>query len=248
MNNDVLVTTSWDDGHELDIKLINMLDLYGIKGTFYLSKSTNQLNVKEIKEISARHEVGAHSIGHKRLTELKHADLVYEIEESKKWLEDIIGKKVGMFCYPYGDYNKDVLEIVKQCGFTGARTTQSFVVDKIIEKYLMPVTIQVYPFPVKNIFKSKLNFIFYRNYGYYKNIKEINLPLSSYFSWVNLANNLFEYSKKLQGCFHVWGHSWEIDKCSMWSNLEKLFMHIKQSHDIRFMSNSELLEEISNKY
>ncbi len=246
MKEDVLVTTSWDDGNILDIKLLSLLDLYGIKGTFYLSKSTNQLNVKQIKEISTRHEIGAHSIGHKRLRELEGDDLVYEIEESKKWLEDIIEKQIDMFCYPYGEYNKNVIETVKKCGFIGARVTKSFAVDKNIDAYLMPVTIQVYPFPVKNIFKSKFKSIIYRNYGYFKKIKEMNLSLSSYFSWMNLANNLFEYSKKLDGYFHVWGHSWEIEKCSMWSSLEKLFMHIKKYENVKFVTNSELLEEISN--
>jgi hypothetical protein len=32
----IYVTTSWDDGHKLDMKLAVLLKKYGIKGTFYI--------------------------------------------------------------------------------------------------------------------------------------------------------------------------------------------------------------------
>ena len=33
----IYVTTSWDDGHSLDMKLYNLLEEYGLKGTFYIT-------------------------------------------------------------------------------------------------------------------------------------------------------------------------------------------------------------------
>ena len=33
-----LITTSWDDGNKLDIKVAELLDKYGMKGTFYIAK------------------------------------------------------------------------------------------------------------------------------------------------------------------------------------------------------------------
>ena len=36
MKASALVTTSWDDGHPLDIRLAEMLARYGVLGTFYI--------------------------------------------------------------------------------------------------------------------------------------------------------------------------------------------------------------------
>jgi len=36
----VIVTTSWDDGHLLDLRLAQLLQDAGLKGTFYISRAT----------------------------------------------------------------------------------------------------------------------------------------------------------------------------------------------------------------
>ena len=33
----VIVTTSWDDGHPLDLKVADILSEFGIQGTFYVA-------------------------------------------------------------------------------------------------------------------------------------------------------------------------------------------------------------------
>ncbi len=30
--------------------------------------------------------------------------------------------------------------------------------------------------------------------------------------------------------FHLWGHSWEIEKFDLWDELEKLFKYLKEHH------------------
>lgn len=37
-NKQLIITTSWDDGHPLDLKIAELLDKYGINGTFYSIK------------------------------------------------------------------------------------------------------------------------------------------------------------------------------------------------------------------
>ena len=51
------MTTSWDDGDVLDIKLSQLLDRYGVKGTFYVAKQfrVNRLSEDEIRQLGASH-------------------------------------------------------------------------------------------------------------------------------------------------------------------------------------------------
>jgi peptidoglycan/xylan/chitin deacetylase (PgdA/CDA1 family) len=42
--NKVTVTTSWDDGHILDVKLSELLKKYNLKGTFYIAPKNREFN------------------------------------------------------------------------------------------------------------------------------------------------------------------------------------------------------------
>ncbi|MDR1114145.1 MAG: polysaccharide deacetylase family protein [Candidatus Margulisbacteria bacterium] len=69
-------------------------------------------------------EIGSHSISHPDLTALSLANCKKEIAESKKFLEDLLGKKIISFCYPSGRVNADVRRLVKNSGYLYARTTR----------------------------------------------------------------------------------------------------------------------------
>ena len=88
----LVVTTSWDDGHSLDMRLADVLDKYGIRGTFYVAKSymNSRLTDSEIVELSERHEVGAHTLTHPALPKIPIQEAAKEIRGSKLWLEDLL--------------------------------------------------------------------------------------------------------------------------------------------------------------
>lgn len=45
MKKQIIVTTSWDDGHKLDLKLAKLLEKHEIRGTFiFLQKIENSKN------------------------------------------------------------------------------------------------------------------------------------------------------------------------------------------------------------
>ena len=46
MNEKTLATTSWVDGHKLEIRLVALLKKYGIKGTFYIGHKIMNLSTK----------------------------------------------------------------------------------------------------------------------------------------------------------------------------------------------------------
>lgn len=122
-----IITTSWDDGHPLDLKLAWLLQKYGIPATFYISIDNIErrgMNRQEIKELAQSFNVGGHTYHHVNLTRISPKEAETEIVEGKKRLEDIIGRELLSFCYPYGSFNDEIINFVKQAGFIGARTAR----------------------------------------------------------------------------------------------------------------------------
>lgn len=73
--------------------------------------------------LRAGHRIGSHSLTHPRLTRLSLRDAQEEILASKKKLEDAFGVAVEDFCYPYGDWNEAVRDLVMEAGYRTACTT-----------------------------------------------------------------------------------------------------------------------------
>ena len=89
----LIVTTSWDDGSILDLKLGELLTKYGI-GIFYIPNYSNRvttLQKNEIRELASVHEIGAHSITHPHLTMIPQSEAKTEIEGSKLYHGSGIG-------------------------------------------------------------------------------------------------------------------------------------------------------------
>ncbi len=75
--------------------------------------------------LAAGHEIGAHTLTHPWLTRIPLAEAREEIRGSKAWLEDRFGRRIEHFCYPYGDGNPAVRDLVREAGFATACTTDS---------------------------------------------------------------------------------------------------------------------------
>ncbi|MCM8772859.1 MAG: polysaccharide deacetylase family protein [Candidatus Omnitrophica bacterium] len=82
------------------------------------------LNWKEIFDMAKNGvEFGSHTLTHPHLTLLSEEKIKEEIINSKKMIEDKLGKEVKFFCYPYGEFNKKIEEIVKKSGYKKAFVT-----------------------------------------------------------------------------------------------------------------------------
>lgn len=77
--------------------------------------------LKEIEE-SGLVKIGVHGYRHFNLTNSK-VNLVQEIAGAKESLENLLRHKLDLFAYPYGRYNEEVLERVRQAGFLLAAST-----------------------------------------------------------------------------------------------------------------------------
>ena len=72
-------------------------------------------------------QVGAHTVSHPILTRLPRQEALREIGQSKSFLENLLGERVGLFAYPNGkpgeDYDHSTVEMVRESGFDAAVTT-----------------------------------------------------------------------------------------------------------------------------
>ncbi|MEX0616720.1 MAG: polysaccharide deacetylase family protein [Candidatus Woykebacteria bacterium] len=232
--NRVIVTTSWDDGHVLDLKLAKLLKKYNIFGTFYISpkniehEKKDLLSNRDILNISKDFEIGAHTLTHPHLTKISLKEAEEEIIESKEYLEKIISKKVHSFCYPYGDFDSNVKKLVESAGFKIARTTKRYEFKTSLDLFSLPTTFHTY-----NHFSDIhhiLNFSRSRPDRLFK-----------YIDWEYLAMDLFDYALVNKTTFHLWGHSWEIEKYNAWDKLEKVLQYISKRDDVTYVTNSELI-------
>jgi peptidoglycan/xylan/chitin deacetylase (PgdA/CDA1 family) len=69
------------------------------------------------------HAIEAHTRTHPDLTALTPSELINEVQGSRDDLKNIGVTPVNYFAYPYGDYNSNVIQAVKNAGFFGARSS-----------------------------------------------------------------------------------------------------------------------------
>lgn len=88
---------------------------------FHLSKPIEFLNWNEVeKMLTMGHEIGSHTMTHRRLSSLHSSELYAEIVEPKNILQSKLGIKEIHFAYPYGlatDITKEAIEMVNNCGY-----------------------------------------------------------------------------------------------------------------------------------
>lgn len=247
------ITFSLDDGNKYDIKLLELFEKYGLKATFYIPKEDKwfrrkNLNDKEIKKIAQTQEIGAHSLTHASLKDISFKQQQEEIFESKKYLEKLLRQKISMFCYPYGIYNNIIIDLVRKSGYIGARTTDSCFFE-VGDPFKMKVSLHIYPYPFLKKPEEYSNLFWLRKIllplkEFEGVVDKYNLGYNSYFSWLALAKNMLEYFFTKGEVFHIWGHSWEIEKFNMWQELEEFFKILPKGDEISYLTNSEVIKEI----
>jgi peptidoglycan-N-acetylglucosamine deacetylase len=229
-----IVTTSWDDGHRLDLRLAEMLVDNRLPGTFYVAPfsvemaSADRLSRSAIKLIAGQFEIGAHTVTHQRLTTLHAVAARKEIVGSRSYLEDIIGRPVGSFCYPGGAFGAEHVRLVRDAGFTYARTIRRFALDSGADPLRSPTTTHAY--------RHLVDAASCLNYARFNPM----LAWDLYVHWDRLAMLLFDRVLKEGGLFHLWGHSWEVDRNDQWAELQRVCEYIADRPGVEYVTNGNL--------
>ncbi len=83
-------------------------------------------------------QIESHGPSHRDLTTLSKEEQLNELVESKKTIEEKLGKTVRHFCYPSGRYSEASLALVKSAGYETATTTKSGVASYTVSPYELP--------------------------------------------------------------------------------------------------------------
>jgi peptidoglycan/xylan/chitin deacetylase (PgdA/CDA1 family) len=82
-------------------------------------------------------EIGSHGVSHCRLAEVSIARARAEIFDSRKMLEDLGGRPVRHFCYPYGNWNPAVRDLVAEAGYETATITEPGINDATTDLFAL---------------------------------------------------------------------------------------------------------------
>lgn len=232
-----LITTSWDDGHPLDLRVADLLAKYGLTGTFYIPMQNSRpvMNATEVRQLSATFEIGAHTVNHVVLTEVSAETAEGQIRESKRQLEDLTGRSCEVFCFPKGRFRRRHLKMVRRAGFCCARTVELLSTQFPTRRtgiHLIPTTVQASPHLLtayaKNCIKrpSSRNMVNFLLYARSRN-------------WTETARSMLQVVARRGGVFHLWGHSWEIEERQQWPQLESVLREM-QLRSVPCVPNSQL--------
>lgn len=226
------LTFSFDDGVLQDRHLLSLLNKYGLKATFNLNSSLlglsgfldinkktvnyGKLLPSEVKNLYTGHEVAAHTLTHPNLTQENDEDVIYQVEEDRKRLSELVGYEVIGMAYPCGGVNNDdrVAEIIRlNTGIKYARTISS------THSFDLP----------ENLFRF--------NPTVYISEPDVMFELAKEF--ISLKTE----SPKI---FYVWGHSYEFDAEENigWDRFEEFCRLISGKEDIFYATNKEVFSAV----
>ena len=121
------LTMSYDDGVVADRRLVEIFNRYGIKGTFHLNSATfgtkGKIDPEEVATLYKGHEVSCHAATHPFLERIPRGEVMREVWEDRKRIEELAGYPVLSMSYPYGTHNDEVIEILRAAGIHCCRTT-----------------------------------------------------------------------------------------------------------------------------
>jgi peptidoglycan/xylan/chitin deacetylase (PgdA/CDA1 family) len=96
------------------------------------------MSASELREMSAAGvTIGSHTRTHPRLPELDREAKRSEIRDSKARLEDLLGRSVTAFAYPYGLFDDDARQAVAEAGYRTACSTRSGFNGPDADRYLL---------------------------------------------------------------------------------------------------------------
>ena len=214
-------TLSFDDGVKQDMRLVEMMNRYGLKGTFNLNtgiqseensftiegKNFCRMNQEGLSQLYEGHEVASHGLMHVDLRDLDRTGYEEEIGEDIKNIEKFYGKRPVGFAYAFGGYDDDAISALKEYGIRYARTVEDS------HAFGMPVDLMRLA-PTCHYRDKKL---------------------------MQLAESFVGMQGEEPALFYVWGHSYELELHEEWEMLETFFSYISDREDIYYGTNIECL-------
>jgi peptidoglycan/xylan/chitin deacetylase (PgdA/CDA1 family) len=132
-----LYMVTFDDGYVSDYTIVfPLLELLGIRATFFINTNNigtiGFLDWGMIIEMRKRgHVFGSHSHKHLKMTSIDLQKARVEFLQSKELYELRTGFEMVLFSFPYGCYNKKLLKLAVECGYTNCFTSKHGVIKSL---------------------------------------------------------------------------------------------------------------------
>lgn len=105
-------------GNEDTQTLLEILDKYDVKVTFFMTGGWIESYPEDVKSILAHgHDLGNHSENHKHMSTISMNDCKEELMGPHKKVQELTGYDMFLFRPPYGDYNNTLIEAADECGY-----------------------------------------------------------------------------------------------------------------------------------
>lgn len=106
---------SW--GNDNMEKILDILDKYNVKATFFIVGGWIDESPDKVKEIFNRgHEIGNHSNRHPDMTKLSKEKIIEDIDICDAKVRNLTGEGTKLFRVPEGSYNDLVVKTVEETG------------------------------------------------------------------------------------------------------------------------------------
>jgi peptidoglycan/xylan/chitin deacetylase (PgdA/CDA1 family) len=216
------LTFSYDDGVTLVIRLMEIFDKHGLKGTFNLnsgqfgSEDPNNAVHKRLKKdeiaklyANSNHEAALHAYAHPHLETLPAASVMQQIIADRVALEEMLHVPIRGMAYPFGSYSDEVVEVLRLAGVEYCRTVKSTDSFDIPGDWLrLPATCHH---------------------------RSPNL--------MDLARRFADDDPRLRPyLFYVWGHSYEFDADDNWNVIEEFAAYAGGRSDVWYATNIEIFD------
>ncbi|MDO4321198.1 MAG: polysaccharide deacetylase family protein [Lachnospiraceae bacterium] len=222
------LTFSYDDAVTQDVRFIELLNRYEMKGTFNINTGLlgkeslhvqngrtvthNKLRPEEIPGIYKGHELAVHGLTHLDLALAGAATAAYEVSADRKSIEDMVKAPVRGMAYPFGTYTKELVEMLRYSGIEYARTTRSTHGFELPQEFLT----------------------------WHPTCHHADEQL------FELADRFFEPEMKYYGprLFYVWGHSYEFDARDDWGRMERFLEKMAGRDTVWYAANIEICDYV----
>ena len=212
---------TYDDGVVQDIRFVELLNRYNIKGTFNLNSQlmaeqfcwthpcgmdVRRLPAETVVDLYKGHEVACHTLTHPYMHDMDEGAVMYQLGQDKYNLELLFGREICGFAVPFDYYSPLIADCAKRCGFEYARMSE-------------------------------------RSFSY--------IPSAEYWWWqcgvfhldedFNVyIENFFKTDTELALC-QIVGHSYDLDAENMWEDMENILGRIAADNSVASMTNLEIV-------
>lgn len=158
------ISFTFDDGYRDNLELAAPMLLecgfsfhVFVNPSYVMSGEHKYLTIHSLLELANLPgvSIGAHGYSHRKLTECTPSELDYELDASKKWIEDVISREVTTMAYPYGAMNDRVRQATAKAGYTVAASSKFGIVTSVSDRLALERT-EIWSTDTETTFQSKM--------------------------------------------------------------------------------------------